>query len=115
MTSMGGKWTPGPWRLRTRNGVHEIIGTRHPDIGEPPVAFQAVYGRGRGHQFFIDECLATAHLLRAALELYEALEEMVAHCTSCAGSGLFSRKPEVKCPECLRARTALKHARGETS
>lgn len=55
--------TEGPWQLVTKSGVHRIIGPHHPAVGNPSVAFQCTYGRGIGHEDFIEECQATAEFI----------------------------------------------------
>ncbi len=64
--------TPTPLRLVTEQGLHKIIGPHHPAIGDPTVAFHAVYGRGVGHQDLIDECQATAERLVAAYNAFHS-------------------------------------------
>lgn len=77
--------TPGPWELRTEEGLHKIIGPHHPAVGRPPVAFHAVYGTGVGHQDRIDECLANARLIAAAPDLLEVAQRTLAMVTEGAG------------------------------
>lgn len=104
------KWTPGPWRpgrpdmlnerfergfgktIYTdddRGGFHHATGTRLPlDVGE---AFAPE----------ADECLANAHLIAAAPDLYEALQEM------------YEASATGRAVPIGRALSALRKARGE--
>ncbi len=87
-------WTPGPWAARIGNA-----GSNHPLFVTAP-----------NHDGLRPWCDADAHLIAAAPELYEALEQMtVAYGLICAAIQADGM------PELTPARAALAKARGETN
>lgn len=110
------KWTPGPWAISglSMNDGSISIGQAELRIVIAYATNAASFGdfvsaaiRGR-RDFGAPDTAATqwanAHLITAAPDLYEALEEMLGE-----GPG---RPPPATCE---RARTALRKARGEAS
>jgi hypothetical protein len=86
------KFTPGPWTVGGNGGFINQLQI-HPTIG-------CAYGAG-------DEVKANAHLIAAAPDLYEALEDLICLCEV----GLKSDY-DINA-ELADARTALAKARGE--
>lgn len=114
------KWTKGPWWL-FRGGIHRYPGIEAKRSHTTNCSI-VVFGvddkyegvRGSTHE----ESLANAHLISAAPDLYEVLEEMVESCPDCGGVGFdymqgCDGEMKVGCETCSKARAALAKARGE--
>lgn len=107
------KWTPGPWEWREHAEREE---THHDIVGPLPIGLNPLLRRyvvadtmNRHHCVSPEEDHANAHLIAAAPELYEALEDMM----GLVGVQISAGHYEECCARVKKAQSALAKARGE--
>ena len=93
------KWTPGPWRVGFEGSATSQLAERNKDCDCPPFAFGQTVGVVCNR--------SDAHLIAAAPELYQALEEL-------AEEASWSAAAVDKNGALDKALAALAKARGET-
>lgn len=106
------RWTPGPWTLETAYRDEDLLSVVYvsEDNQEFPIA-EEVGGRRHGADFEDEsECVANAHLIAAAPELYEALEECKRVLSDLQSTQLEGTRTRAAWE---KARAALAKARGE--
>lgn len=108
---MSEKWTPGPWEYNDPEKFTQ---------GHGRFSETAVYARGNAFPWRMAEIqgpdhateVATAHLITAAPDLYEALDDLLA--VFCITMPYADEDEDPDCPSvAIKARTALLRARGE--
>lgn len=99
---MSAMYTPGPWRLGTPgpNGCY-TVGNEHG-------LMTAMVAHSINHKEQAEQAVADAHLIAAAPELFEALEQMIAACSAHPFPNLPVQRP------LIAARAAIAKARGES-
>lgn len=98
------KWTPGPWVAVRNSAYWEVNPANGAGDGDVPFTIGDVCASSPGNA---DGGLqkANAHLIAAAPDLYDALQEMVDYCNAECGSKIYPGH---------QANQALAKARGET-
>lgn len=114
------KHTPGPWTMHPRFAD----GAEVRSLAQVAWCGSACeISKSGGQRIDAAEARANAHLIAAAPDLLQGLEDMIGHCQGCNGKGRcygpVPGRPGVSavdqpCQDCSDARAAIKKARGES-